>query len=126
MIDKINDEKRELVMKNSAAITDIQKANHRTFELEQEIELLKMEKTSLQLQLGRNKRNNADSHSSSDVSSKMSVTTESSSPNLTSAGVPLKSPEFQASMDKFKTKLVGRLSSQKLSPKQVRIDRSEI
>lgn len=52
-IANLNDEKRELVMKNSAAITDVQKAEQTSWEREQEIANLKVENTSLQLQLKR-------------------------------------------------------------------------
>eukprot|EP00522_Entomoneis_paludosa_P008168 CAMPEP_0172455560 /NCGR_PEP_ID=MMETSP1065-20121228/12127_1 /TAXON_ID=265537 /ORGANISM="Amphiprora paludosa, Strain CCMP125" /LENGTH=647 /DNA_ID=CAMNT_0013208025 /DNA_START=75 /DNA_END=2018 /DNA_ORIENTATION=- len=49
----LNDEKRELVMKNSAAITQVEIAEKRTWEREQEIAKLKAETTSLQLSLQR-------------------------------------------------------------------------
>lgn len=45
----LNDEKRELIMKNSAAATDVQKAEQRAWEREQELAKLKAEITSLQL-----------------------------------------------------------------------------
>lgn len=54
-IANLNDEKRELVMKNSAAITDVQKAEQLAWEREQEILRLKEEKLSLQLQLQRSR-----------------------------------------------------------------------
>ena len=49
----LNDEKRELVMKNSAAITDVQKAEQRSWELEKELEKLKQEVSSAHLALQR-------------------------------------------------------------------------
>ena len=49
----MNDEKRELMMKNSAAITDVQKAEQRSWELEKEVERLKHEVTSAHLALQR-------------------------------------------------------------------------
>lgn len=52
-IEALNDEKRELVMRNSAAITDIQKAEKRAWESEQENSALQQELTSLQLQVER-------------------------------------------------------------------------
>lgn len=48
-IDSLNSEKRELVMKNSAAITDVQKAEKRAWLVEQENTKLKQELTSLKL-----------------------------------------------------------------------------
>jgi chromosome segregation ATPase len=49
----MNDEKRELMMKNSAAVTDVQKAEQRSWELEKEVERLKQDVTSAQLALQR-------------------------------------------------------------------------
>lgn len=52
-IEALNDEKRELVMKNSAAITDVQKAETRVWETEQENAALKQQLTSMQLRIER-------------------------------------------------------------------------
>lgn len=52
-IGELNDEKRELVMKYSAAISDVQKAEQRTWEREEEITKLKSEITSMKLTLQR-------------------------------------------------------------------------
>ena len=52
-IEALNDEKRELVMKNSAAITDVQKAEQRAWDREQENARLKGELTSMRLALQR-------------------------------------------------------------------------
>ena len=52
-IAKLNDEKRELLMKCSATTTNTDKAEKRVYERDQEIEKLKAEVTSLQLQLQR-------------------------------------------------------------------------
>jgi len=52
-IEALNDEKRELVMKNSAAITDVQKAEKRAWESEQQNSDLQQRVTSLQLQVER-------------------------------------------------------------------------
>ena len=52
-IEALNDEKRELVMKNSAAATDVQKAEKRAWESEKESSQLKQLNTSLQLQVER-------------------------------------------------------------------------
>ena len=48
-IESLNDEKRELIMKNSAAITDVQKAEKRAWETDQENAKLKQSLTSLKL-----------------------------------------------------------------------------
>jgi chromosome segregation ATPase len=48
-IDSMNSEKRELIMKNSAALTDVQKAEKRTWEVEQENTKLKQDLTSIKL-----------------------------------------------------------------------------
>jgi chromosome segregation ATPase len=48
-IEGLNDEKRELIMKNSSASTDVQKAEQRAWEREQEVAKLKSEITSLKL-----------------------------------------------------------------------------
>lgn len=50
---KMNDEKRELVMRNSAAISDLQKANQRSWQLEEELSKIKTELTSTRLALQR-------------------------------------------------------------------------
>ena len=52
-IEEINDEKRELVMKNSSLITDEKKAQKRAWELEVEVKRVENVNTSLQLQLER-------------------------------------------------------------------------
>jgi len=52
-IEALNDEKRELVMKSSAATTDVQKAEKRAWESEKENAQLKQVNTSLQLQVER-------------------------------------------------------------------------
>jgi len=55
-IQVLNDEKRELVMRNSAAITDVQKAEQRAWELEKELEKMKDELTSAHLAVQRVER----------------------------------------------------------------------
>eukprot|EP00546_Thalassionema_frauenfeldii_P021021 CAMPEP_0178905042 /NCGR_PEP_ID=MMETSP0786-20121207/6036_1 /TAXON_ID=186022 /ORGANISM="Thalassionema frauenfeldii, Strain CCMP 1798" /LENGTH=982 /DNA_ID=CAMNT_0020576567 /DNA_START=1269 /DNA_END=4217 /DNA_ORIENTATION=+ len=52
-IQSLNDEKRELIMRNSAAITDVQKAEQRAWELEKELENMKHEVTSAHLAVQR-------------------------------------------------------------------------
>jgi len=52
-IESINDAKRELVMKNSALITDEKKAQKRAWELEVEVKRIENVNTSLQLQIER-------------------------------------------------------------------------
>jgi len=48
-IESLKDEKRELIMKNSAAITDVQKAEKRAWEIDRENAKLKQNLTSLKL-----------------------------------------------------------------------------
>ena len=48
-IEALNDEKRELIMKNSASITDVQKAEKRAWLVEQDNSILKQDLTSLRL-----------------------------------------------------------------------------
>jgi len=48
-IESLNDEKRELIMKNSAAITDVQKAEKRAWLVEQDYSIQKQDLTSLKL-----------------------------------------------------------------------------
>lgn len=52
-IEALNDEKRELVMRNAAAITDVQKAEMRAWETDKENSALKEELVSLRLQVER-------------------------------------------------------------------------
>lgn len=61
-INTINDEKRELVMKNSAAMTDVQKVQQRSWDLEVEVKTLQAGNTSLALQLERLERQASSSH----------------------------------------------------------------
>lgn len=55
-IQTLQDEKRELVMKNSAAISDAQKADQRSWELEEDLNKVKNELTSTKLLLQRMER----------------------------------------------------------------------
>jgi chromosome segregation ATPase len=52
-IEALMDEKRELVMKQTAAMTDVQKAEQRAWESEKQVQNLKEELTSLKLKLQR-------------------------------------------------------------------------
>ena len=61
----LNDEKRELIMRNSAAISETQKAEQRAWELEKELGRIKEELTSTQLSLQRAER---DAEDDTDVS----------------------------------------------------------
>lgn len=124
-IEEINDEKRELVMKNSALITDEKKAQKRAWELEVEVKKLENSNTSLQLQLERSSHQEANlqsppksdkrSSSFSSNASKMWKGGKSSkkksnkgspgSINTTDSTEPmidLKSPEFEKSVKKLK------------------------
>jgi chromosome segregation ATPase len=55
-IDALMDEKRSLVMRNSAAITDVQKAEQRAWESDKQVAKLKEELTSVKLALQRLER----------------------------------------------------------------------
>jgi chromosome segregation ATPase len=55
-IDALTDEKRSLVMRNSAAITDVQKAEQRAWESDKQVAKLKEELTSVKLALQRLER----------------------------------------------------------------------
>jgi chromosome segregation ATPase len=55
-IQALNDEKRELVMRNSAAITDVQKAEQRSWDLEKQLAKIKDELTSTKLAVQRAER----------------------------------------------------------------------
>lgn len=58
MIRLLNDEKRELVMKNSATISDLQRIEQRSWQLEEEIFRLKEELTSAHLKIQRSMNHN--------------------------------------------------------------------
>jgi hypothetical protein len=58
----LNDEKRELLMKHSAAVADVEKAEKRAWEREQENEKLRAEMTSLKLALERAELSNEGTH----------------------------------------------------------------
>ncbi len=55
-IEKLKDEKRELIMRNSAAASDAQRSEQKVWDLENDIEKLKNEVTSLKLNLERSER----------------------------------------------------------------------
>lgn len=126
-IEEINDEKRELIMKNSSLITEEKKAQKRAFEMEVKVKELENMTTSLQLQLERSNHQKDTILTPPPVtkgnrglstltpSSVSSVTSKSSriwklkksnskkgSPDSTEPMVDLKSPEFQKSMKKMK------------------------
>ena len=57
-LQKLQDEKRELIMKNSAAMSDAQKADQRSWELEEELGKVKNQFISAKLSLQRMERQN--------------------------------------------------------------------
>jgi len=59
-IQKLKDEKRELIMRNSAAMTDVQKAELRAWEREEELSRTKSQLTSMTLALQRAEMRNGD------------------------------------------------------------------
>ncbi|KAL7470351.1 hypothetical protein ACHAXS_013008 [Conticribra weissflogii] len=58
-IRELEDEKRDLIMRNTAAITDVQKAEQRSWDLEQELEKLRSELTTAKLSMERNQFRNS-------------------------------------------------------------------
>ncbi|KAL7559382.1 hypothetical protein ACA910_008006 [Epithemia clementina (nom. ined.)] len=68
-ITALNDEKRELVMKNTAAMTEVERAEKRTWEREQEVAQLKSQMTSLKLELERIHMNNGADSTTASLSS---------------------------------------------------------
>ena len=60
-IEALMDEKRELVMKQTAAMTDVQKAEQRAWESDKQVQNLKEELTSLKLKLQRIQQTSEDS-----------------------------------------------------------------
>lgn len=129
-IEEINDEKRELVMKNSALITDGKKAQKRAFELEVEVKKLENVNTSQQLQLERANqkqviltsppatkgKRRSSTLTPSSISSKGSrmwkggkmsrksktLMNDNGTPDSTEPMVDLKSPEFQRNVRNLK------------------------
>ena len=55
-ISVLEDEKRDLIMRNSAAMTDVQKAEQRSWELEEELAKVRSELTATKLSMQRNER----------------------------------------------------------------------
>ncbi|KAL3933605.1 MAG: hypothetical protein SGBAC_010319, partial [Bacillariaceae sp.] len=78
-IEAISDEKRELVMRNSAAITDVQKAEMRAWETEQDNAALKEELVSLRLQVERMEKPCLEDHSLVNVDN-LDIPTSESAP----------------------------------------------
>lgn len=139
-IEEINDEKRELIMKNSALITEEKKAQKRAWEFEVEVKRLENIVTSLQLQLERlghqqlnlqspliyGKRGSSIltppslSIKASKIwkSSKLSRKSKNTddihdgiSPGSTGPMIELRSPEFEGSVKKLKKKEVEGFKS---------------
>jgi len=73
-IESLNDEKRELIMKNSAAITDVQKAEKRAWMTEQDNAILKQDVTSLKLANQRLENMLADFQQDHSISAQTSLT----------------------------------------------------
>lgn len=65
-IETLTDEKRELIMRNSAAITDVQKAEQRAWESDKQVAKLKEELTSVKLALQRLEQYSGNSHEGQD------------------------------------------------------------
>mmetsp|Transcript_2063 Transcript_2063/g.4133 ORF Transcript_2063/g.4133 Transcript_2063/m.4133 type:complete len:147 (-) Transcript_2063:2554-2994(-) len=53
VFEKLNAEKRELIIKNSSAYSDIQKSEHHAWKMEEELNTVKEQNVSLQLSLER-------------------------------------------------------------------------
>ncbi|KAL7486890.1 hypothetical protein ACHAW6_012487 [Cyclotella cf. meneghiniana] len=86
-IQSLEDEKRELIMRNSAAMSDAHKAEQRSWELEEELTKLRSELTTLKLAMQRNERRselasglNSSSKARKRVSSGLSK--ENATPNI--------------------------------------------
>ena len=81
-IANLNDEKRELVMKNTAALTEVERAETKTWEREQEMDQLQSQLTSLKLELERvrmNQQGNDDNEYRAHTPTRSSATSFSSS-----------------------------------------------
>eukprot|EP00557_Chaetoceros_sp_GSL56_P014731 CAMPEP_0176481868 /NCGR_PEP_ID=MMETSP0200_2-20121128/3065_1 /TAXON_ID=947934 /ORGANISM="Chaetoceros sp., Strain GSL56" /LENGTH=1065 /DNA_ID=CAMNT_0017878133 /DNA_START=24 /DNA_END=3221 /DNA_ORIENTATION=+ len=139
-IEELNDEKRELIMKNSALITEEKKAQKRAWEFEVEVKRLENIVTSLQLQLERlghqqlnlqsplmNGKRGSSILTPPSLSAKASKLWKSSklsrksknennghdelSPDSTGPMIELSSPEFRGSIKKLKKKEVEGFKS---------------
>ncbi len=138
-IEELCDEKRQLIMKNSALVTEEKRAITQVWDLERKVKDLQEQKTSLQLQVERFERNRSTSafpmkrnvsgitHHSSKIAK--SCTTplkdihvhnvgQPSSPIIspsdsTLPNIEFKSPEFQKSVKSFREKLIDKVSTAK-------------
>lgn len=138
-IEELNDEKRELVLKNTALVTEEARIQKRAFELEVEVQKLRQDKISLELQIERNQMQsqvNLSPEESTGV--KRSATTRQpssptivenmstevvavESPNCSYRNVEIFSPTLRnagpvTDVGAFKTKLQERLNTKRASP----------
>lgn len=90
-IEALEDEKRDLVMKSSAATAETQKAEQRTWELEEELNKVRSELTTAKLALQRNERRSDFSAGLSASSKKryeQEHTAKENTPNVHHRGLP--------------------------------------
>ena len=138
-IEELNDEKRELVLKNTALVTEEARIQKRAFELEVEVQKLRQDKISLELQIERNQMQaqvNFSPEESTGVK-RSAITNQPSSPtiveNMSTEVVAIESPNcsyrnveiFSPSLRNagpvtdvgaFKNKLQERLNTKRTSP----------
>jgi hypothetical protein len=119
----LNDEKRELIMKNSAALTEVQKAEKMAWEREQENARLKDELTSMRLALERAGMNGAALHADNDEvnyvqtlqspkeSSFFSAQEDAASPPTGPGSSPYKSDSPYTSGHPYRTRVIHNPTS---------------
>ena len=133
-IEELNDEKRELVLKNTALITEEARIQKRAFELEVEVQKLRQDKISLELQIERKQmqldlspeestgdKNSVHSRQSSSAECMSTEVVALESPNCSYRNVEIFSPSLRSGssvkdVSAFKTKLQERLNTKRTSP----------
>jgi chromosome segregation ATPase len=133
-IEELNDEKRELVLKNTALITEEARVQKRAFELEVEVQKLRQDKISLELQIERKQmqldlspeestrdKNSVHSRQSSSAEGMSTEVVALDSPNCSYRNVEIFSPSLRnessvKDVSAFKTKLQERLNTKRTSP----------
>ena len=105
-IEELENEKRDLIMKSSAAVTETRKAEHRAWELEEELTKMRSELTTAKLALQRNERR-------SDFSSGLSSSSKHRHEKENTPNILQDLPPAAAKIQNFTPKIEANTNSKK-------------
>jgi chromosome segregation ATPase len=116
-IQSLEDDKRDLIMRNSAAMSDVQKAEARSWELEEELTKVKSELTTTKLAMQRNERRSELMTVGSNAKARKRVSSglvkENSTPNIHHRARDFTPTAIQSSSKKSKTDIPSLLDHAK-------------